>query len=263
MNEKAKARLKFNKIKFVIRHYSAFRHLAHYPLWTIRLTLCRLAFTLFRRFVGETLISPKTGEKIYNVQSLVNYWNMHITCDFGTAWEKLVRETAAPVVIDIGSNIGQFGHYVRSLNPGVRVISVDAWQEMNEYAKQSEHHFCTALGKNEGKIVLTIKSGAGLTASTSNTWNEEVREQRLVPQERLANIAELKHIDVLKIDVDGAELEVLEGGEDVLNRVHCVIIECLDKGTIDKVKHMFSSSFKWRCYNNLDWVGIENKTIAG
>ena len=47
----------------------------------------------------------------------------------------------------------------------------------------------------------------------------------------------IKHIDILKIDVDGSELEVLLGGDKMLNMVKIILVEVND--TKSKFKEKF------------------------
>lgn len=209
----------------------------------LRILWKRALFTIFRKFLGETLTSPE-GLKIFNIHSLINYWGIFIVKELEGPWERFIRETPSPVVCDVGSNIGFFRAYVLDLNPGAIVYTFDPQPEMSDYVPRALHHV-TALGSKAGMVPLVVS--CGWTASTEGNYYKG--DIKLVPCIPLKDL-HYPHIHLLKIDVDGGELEVLKG-VDPICCIDYILVETLQ---IEEIKLLFPG----RCWTKkgvMDWTG--------
>ncbi len=229
----------------------AWRAFLKHPLFVGQLAVKRIMFTVTRRFVGGSLTSPFTGELIFNVQSLANHWAMHVVGELDGPWKQLVRETPAPIVFDVGSNIGQFRQFIKALNPGARVYTFDPWPEMVYYVPP-EFHRTFALSSDNSPIKLT-RATAGWTATSVEDLSNAC--SILAPAETLD--AEWKRlgcpqINLLKIDVDGGELEVLRGGQEALAKTDCILVETAQLEAVKKI----CPAFKWSSKDNFNWTGL-------
>lgn len=232
---------------------NAWRGFLKHPLFVWRLGCRRILFTFTRRFIGDTLISPFTGEPIFNVQSMANHWAMHVVGELDGPWQCYLRETPAPVVFDVGSNIGQFRHFLKMLNHGARVYTFDPWPEMVNYVPH-EFHRVIALNSSNAPVKLT-RALAGWTATSdakcANT-NSIVAPAETLDTEwkRLG----CPRISLLKIDVDGGEMEVLRGAQEALARTDYVLIETADLPAIKKL-----CPFKnWTSNDDFNWTGTNH-----
>jgi FkbM family methyltransferase len=240
---------------FYLRYLSlnlknAWRGFLEHPLFVWRLAQRRILFTITRRFVGETLVSPFTGELIFNVQSLANHWAMHVVGELNGPWKHYIRETPAPIVFDVGSNIGQFRYLVKTLNPGAKVYTFDPWPEMEHYVPKDMHR-AIALSSDNKPIQLT-RATAGWTASSDSRVSNA--NSILASAETLDN--EWKRlgcprIALLKIDVDGGELEVVRGAQEVLAHTDYVLIETAELDSIKKL----CPFIKWTSKDHFNWTG--------
>lgn len=146
---------------------------------------------------------------------------------------ELIFNGASPkLVVDIGANIGMFSMYVLSRWPSVKVFSVEASQQTYEVLERNRllnprHRWETiryALWKENGKISFENR-----TYSTSSRIDSDVTNGKLVPSIDLPSLL-LTHVgayvDVMKIDIEGAEEAVLCGNEDLLRtHVENLIVE--------------------------------------
>jgi len=87
-----------------------------------------------------------------------------------------------------------------------------------------------AAGESAGETVLNVGSDLQLT-STGRVLDGTfpAREQRSVPTVTLNDVWRergLKAPALLKVDVEGSELAVLRGGEEMLKQTDCVVLEC-------------------------------------
>jgi len=136
-----------------------------------------------------------------------------------------------PVVVDAGANIGLFSVWLACRYPGAVSHCFEPEPENYELLRHNLEQFqgfCHpfALGDRAGVANLYI---SGFAADHSMIPNEAVRRVTTVTCIRLADYLEehrIERIDLLKLDVEGSELEVLKGLEEKLGIVDRIIGEC-------------------------------------
>lgn len=241
------------KISYALLSLRSVTFLTKHPIFGARLFWKRLAFLFTRRFVGDAITSPITGESIFNIQSLINAWAMQAIQELGTEWYNDIRETVAPVVIDVGANIGQFGHLIKSLNPRAYLIGADPAKEIEKYCRHYDYFRSESIGVNTDAV---LTSGGGWTGSTEHGFYKGNRT--LVSQGSLdglwlpsSTIEISAEITLLKIDVDGAEIGVLESGKNLIQCCKWIIIEVNSPEALAALP----SGFKWSTINGHDWIG--------
>ena len=151
---------------------------------------------------------------------------------------------SSPVVVDVGANIGQSILNYRGLFPDCPVYSIEANPEiMPQLMKNTAQlpdvhifHFALSDAIGESRFHVTSVKEASSLLKPEPFLMALSRERKYdfheltVPTLTLDAFVEneaLKTIDILKIDVQGAELKVLEGGKDTLDAglVKCIYIE--------------------------------------
>jgi FkbM family methyltransferase len=134
-----------------------------------------------------------------------------------------------PAVLDLGANIGCFGLYVLSRRPRARVISVEpslstfAVLETNRdlHGSGDWKVVQAAVWREEGEVALVYAS-----ASTGHRVGAEGDET--VPAVTLGRLIDLVgsvSVDLLKLDIEGAEAVVLHEASSVLARVERLVVE--------------------------------------
>jgi FkbM family methyltransferase len=120
--------------------------------------------------------------------------------------------------IDVGAHIGSIISEVARHDPSVTIIAIEAIPEKVANLRKKfplvELHAC-ALGESEGEVafyVNTRRSGYSSLRRPSSSEESETREIK-VPLKRLDSLVASDRIDVMKVDVEGAELGVFRGGE--------------------------------------------------
>jgi FkbM family methyltransferase len=148
----------------------------------------------------------------------------------------LGRDTFA-TVIDVGANKGQFAVYARIRWPKARLICFEPLPEprarlMRVTRGQDEIHDC-ALGAapGEGHMHLATRPDSSsllpLGSRQKAIYGMEESGSLRVPIKRLdaSLTTPLRRPALLKIDVQGFELEVLKGATDLLPQVDAVYVE--------------------------------------
>ncbi len=131
-----------------------------------------------------------------------------------------------PVFIDAGANVGLATLYLLQNHPTARVIAFEpdpnvaaCYQEnTKDFQSQIQLHQ-VALGKQDGRITFYQEGGdSGSIVDSSNGAPLEVPVRKLSPF--LPD-----HIDFMKLDIEGAELDVIQECSSILDRVERLFIE--------------------------------------
>jgi FkbM family methyltransferase len=136
-------------------------------------------------------------------------------------------------IIDIGANVGDWSRMASSLFPSSRILMFDANPDNDQALRNSvceigdgSEYFITLLGAEKNDAVTFYKLGTGSSVLPELSTVE--REVVTLPMDTLDNIAEKAILQVpllLKLDVQGFELEVLAGGRRALRLSEVVIME--------------------------------------
>ncbi|MCB9409869.1 MAG: FkbM family methyltransferase [Mycolicibacterium sp.] len=145
-------------------------------------------------------------------------------------------------IVDVGANRGQFGLAARHCFPESRIIAfeplarpAEIWRSV--FASDTRTLlFEAALGPRAGEMTINVagqddsSSLLPITAAQSKLFpgtgrvgTETVKMTRLVEQ---LPVTQIEAPALLKIDVQGFELQALIGCEDLLDRFAWVYVEC-------------------------------------
>jgi FkbM family methyltransferase len=152
-------------------------------------------------------------------------------------FERLVQGSR-PIFVDVGANIGQTLLEIFATHPDARYVGFEpilpcvsylaSVIQANEW--ETATILASALAAEEGVIALYRHSGS-ITDSCATVY-EDLRPGRKfdrdwVPCLRFDTVREklnLNNIDMVKIDVEGAELDVIKGMEDTLNSIRPIVL---------------------------------------
>jgi FkbM family methyltransferase len=137
-----------------------------------------------------------------------------------------------PFVIDVGANIGEFTGAVLDRRPKARVLAIEPQAEAlrrlrDRYPGVST--VCAAAGvKSEQRMLHSDAPDSYLATFHPRPHMPMIRtvpvgEVSVLPLSDL--VAGEARIDLLKIDVEGHELEVVQGAVPILHRVDVILFE--------------------------------------
>lgn len=148
-------------------------------------------------------------------------------------------------VFDVGANIGQFAKQTRKTHPNSQIHSFEpipeAYQKLSEWAtSQNDMVIANNFGLSSECQEMSMYKHDSHLPSSSVLKNTKIGE-KIYPQTKSTQIIEAKFITLdsyaaennllskadclLKIDVQGFELQVLKGAEETLNNCKIIIVE--------------------------------------
>ena len=193
--------------------------------------------------------------------------------------EKLVKDIEVPeTIIDIGSNKGQFILLIEKIFPNKIVYSFEPIIEMlkkqkkfYKYKKNITFHNL-ALGSSicskEFLITSRMDSSSFLkvVSNTNKSKNYSVIEKRDIKVSTLDEIflnEKISHPILIKMDVQGYELEVLKGANDLLKKTDYLLLEVSESEMYqnqptEKIIIEYLKNFNFEIYRSNDWLKIQN-----
>lgn len=177
------------------------------------------------------------------------------------------------VFVDVGANIGKYSVIIgRQLKDKGKVISIEASEDIFKILKKN-----IELNNLQNVIPLNLavsdKKGIsefylankGLGTASSLFEIKEHSKKVKVKTDTLDGIIkdlEIKKIDLIKIDVEGAEPRVLRGALDILKKDKPkVVFEALNKERFDECKKILKKfNYKIRRLGPIDFIAeVKNK----
>jgi FkbM family methyltransferase len=175
--------------------------------------------------------------------------------------------------IDAGAHFGETNQLIRSIYPDTRVISFEANPSCEHILKQSgiEYVICL-LGKENLESVPFYINPNDITSTGCSIYKEEsvhFKDAGVInlPMYKLDDIIppEVK-MDFLKMDVQGAEIDILEGAQKLLPNIKWVYLEvsfvkCNDGAPLFDTVFKYLSDRNYRISDLCDPTWLDNKLI--
>lgn len=148
--------------------------------------------------------------------------------------DKLFRHIKPKTLLDIGANIGIFTKDILSTIPNCNVIMVEANPNCEPYLKEiGQPYDMIALSNKEGIAELYIENsnllatGASLYKENTIWYDDDKCHKQIVPVNTLdsRNYFEGKKIDLIKLDVQGSELDIINGGINTVLNTSFLLVE--------------------------------------
>jgi len=140
---------------------------------------------------------------------------------------------ADPVIVDIGANIGQFCRAAKLLYPKAQIYSFEPDPDIYTILQRNTnrlpdvHTFNLGLGEREQKQPFYVDERSSLTSSFKKpaAQNNKLHIKYLDIQTLDQLLQSNEHIDLLKIDVEGYEMNVIRGAVKTLEKTNYLLME--------------------------------------
>jgi FkbM family methyltransferase len=161
---------------------------------------------------------------------LVNYQKMAAT-EY-EVWKHLKTSGFSPTsFVDVGAAVGAWSENVLKLFPSAQFLLVDPLKE-NEHALKrlvdnhsNLRYWMGALGRNNGELEFYVHGEQSSMFSSDWGKGRVPRRVQMTTLDELITTLDFGHVDALKLDVQGAELEILSGGLTALQQCNVLQVE--------------------------------------
>lgn len=137
-------------------------------------------------------------------------------------------------IIDGGANKGQFARAATEFFPEAQIVSFEPLPDVADALRQnlSDRTNVTvhqaALGPSDGTTTIYRQSyslASSVLRPSNDSEKTEAVEVPVVRLDSVLDVSELQHPILLKLDLQGYELEALQGGPEILARADSVLLE--------------------------------------
>ena len=260
------------------KYQNIFQHLLYSKLFRLPEWIFQKAKYANHDFSKNVLINMRLGHKLELAATQPYLKRVVINRSYNDEGVFFLKQYLKPgaVIIDIGANIGlltcAYAKRYQDLKPEIYAIEAveDNYKLLNKNIEingfKNVKTFRLALGKNKGEITfkLPFKGFTGNAVGNNILNNEDIESvskthfyEEVVPLNTLDAWAQENHIekcDFIKIDVEGAEIAVFEGGIEFIKKTRPVIqsefnryyVESQGMSVNDYVN--FFESLNYECY---------------
>lgn len=152
-----------------------------------------------------------------------------------------LRHLRFNTIVDVGANRGQFSLFSRRLNPQASIIAFEplaAARTVYERVLGADPRvrcYPVAIGASDGNATMFVtarddsSSLLPIAEAQKQIFGTTPRATESVTVRRLSQVISASDIQapgLLKIDVEGTELDVLSGADDLLSRFSAIYVEC-------------------------------------
>jgi FkbM family methyltransferase len=140
-------------------------------------------------------------------------------------------------IIDAGANVGMAAVYFANKYKNAKIIAIEPESENYELLKKNTENYTNvtaikaALWNTSGEISLFDTGGndAFMTETDETALKPSKKNFKQTTQavtiDEIIDQFHIDSIDVLKIDIEGAEKEVFDSCESWINKTNCIIVE--------------------------------------
>jgi FkbM family methyltransferase len=136
-------------------------------------------------------------------------------------------------ILDIGANVGQFHQIAKQTFPDSFIFSVEASNECESYLKQiTDQYYIGLLAKDNADYDFYSLKSTGI--GTGNSIYRELTQfysddQLDIIKKKGIKLGDLfekdSEFDLIKIDTQGSELDIIEGGIELCSKAKGILLE--------------------------------------
>jgi FkbM family methyltransferase len=180
-----------------------------------------------RRTPGEMLLEQRP----FRYVDLHSFYHETIQI-FGQSLYDFQSEAPAPVILDCGAHIGLASFFFKQRYPNAHILAFEADPDICEVLRFNLNSFGILGVEVHQSAVWIHDRGVTFERSTDDAGKvrgdsptSEVPASSLVPSMRLKTFLSQSPVDLVKLDIEGAEFEVLADCGEALRNAKLFIVE--------------------------------------
>lgn len=223
---------------------------------TLRLSLLFRTLGVSPREVFKLVFSRKDPQQTWLLGKSITvnsaFWHLHGLEElFIDETYKFTPRTETPRIIDCGANIGLSAIYFKHYYPSARIVAIEPDPRIYAILQGNLKNFGYNDVETLNKAVWTTNESIPFVASGGVSGRIDIANSqgKGIPAVRLQDLL-LEEVDFLKIDIEGAEYEVIKDCAGKLTKVNNLFIEYhsqeKDEQKLDEILHIVKQAgFKY------------------
>jgi FkbM family methyltransferase len=170
-------------------------------------------------------------------------------------YEFLKGSKDSKIIIDAGANIGMFTKFLNPIFPNSKFICIEPEPSNFDVLKRNIGNnnnvslLQKALWNDDKGVTININPKYGEWGATTSNTKETGTKIESITMEQLLNKFDIKEVDILKIDIEGAENSLFQGDLNWMKKTKTIIIELHDFMDNGSSNNFFKSLETIKPYN--------------
>jgi len=167
-------------------------------------------------------------------------------------------------ILDIGANTGQFYHSCKNHYPDSYYYLVEGNYRCEPSLKNLGADYSIALLSNSEKVVdfyvrktELLCTGNSIYRENTPFFSDDQIQIEKIKTITLDSLLPDSTFDLIKIDVQGSEIDIMMGGQKIISSAKGIILE------VSLVEYNFNAPSKDDTYNYMLSIGYEPKELLG
>jgi|LakMenEpi03Aug12_release.lakeMendotaPanAssembly.Ray.scaffolds.fasta_scaffold583211_2 FkbM family methyltransferase len=166
------------------------------------------------------------------------------------------------VLVDVGANVGDYTHFfLKNINDDGKVYAIELSSETCNIlnTKFRDNKNVTILNNavsDNNDVINYYGDRDNICMNNIIGYDMYLKENKVLGQVKAITLDELlkdeELINLIKIDVEGAELLVLKGMYKTIDKVEFLLVECHLDEDWDTIRNILLNDFKLSCENYLE-----------
>ncbi len=166
------------------------------------------------------------------------------------------------VLVDVGANVGDYTHFfLKNINDGGKVYAIELSSEtcniLNTKFRDNKNVIILNNAVSDNNDIINYYGDRdNICMNNIIGYDMYLKENKVLGQVKAITLDELlkdeELINLIKIDVEGAELLVLKGMYKTIDKVEFLLVECHLDEDWDTIRNILLNDFKLSCENYLE-----------
>jgi FkbM family methyltransferase len=179
-------------------------------------------------------------------------------------FEKIKNHFIPNTILDIGANVGQFYGEIKHVFPEAYYYSIEGNENCRTSLEGLNVDFSISLLSDvEKEVEFYVRkheprcTGNSIYREQTSFFDDDQIIVEKIKTQTLSNLFGTRNFDLIKIDVQGSEIDIINGGLDIIKNAKGVLLE------VSLVEYNKDSPTKDFVYEYMNKIGFEPVELIG